>query len=537
MNWISEHKKLLAGLGFLALLGVSLWTRMVDFQTLYPYFYYQDETRHAQLSLGLIRQETLRTDFYLYPDLTIYLTSAAYAGYFLGKDFKEIAEAKSLRPIVESAKKFDETSWTSLKIERGLALVLGMISVMVFFWLARSLLGDFFGLISAFLFSLFPLSVSFSHLAKADIFAMAFMLLSWRFQIKLIQEGKLRDYLLAGIFAALTFDCKVNSLPVLSYLVAILIRANREQSSGRAALLDQRILLGALATGLAAVLASPFYFLNLDQAIKAVGWIYFATEWIPYFHFDPHQFWTDKYYYSLTVLIPSMVSLPVWLLALAGIFQKIIKFDYREGFFLVFCFVCFTYGFDSISGSYYYYLYFSILPLIALFSISVLRTIFEKSSRAGKGLVLTLLALLMITSLHRFRFYHQLNFQAYEAAGRYLSGEVKPGSRVLSFSAHLPGPSLSRLELKPAWPQDLSQEMIAKANPDYILIDRWNFAGFEKFYRDQLPIASYLDQLLAGQWGYRPVKSFLVKYPGDSFYQWLDPEFLVELDLLEREKK
>gem|GEM_PF-3575558 len=536
-EFIQRHSKLVTGIGFAVLLVVSLWVRLVNFHALYPYFYYQDELRHAEISLSLIQDKKLQPDFYLYPHFTIYLTSLTYAGYFFIKDFSEIIESRRFQPIIDSARHFDHKSWTSLKLMRSLSLTFGILAVIAFFLLARSLLGNGFGLASALLFSLFPLSVSLSQLAKVDIFMICFQILSWYFQVRIIRKGRTLDYILAGAFAALCFDSKINFFPGLSYVLAILIRAKRDNEKSFFRIFNLRSLSGIFSGSALALLCSPFYFLHFAEVIKNVGWIYFSTEWVPYWHFDPHHLWTDKYYYSLIVLIPSMVSLPVWILAIAGIFQKIFKNDFQEWLLILFCFFAFIYTFDSSAGSYFYYLYFYLLPLIALFSVSFLRWLFINSGWGGKALTLACLGLILVISFSRFNFYYRMNFQAYESAGAYLARELKPGTKVLSFSVHLPGPALNHLDVNPAWPQDLSKEMIERENPDYILIDRWNFAGFQKFYREKLRTGQDIEELLAGKWGYSPAKSFVVRYPGDAFYQWLDPEFLVELDLLKREQK
>jgi len=84
-----------------------------------------------------------------------------------------------------------------------------------------------------------------------------------------------------------------------------------------------------------------------------------------------------------------------------------------------------------------------------------------------------------------------------------------------------------------AWPQNLHPEPVRDFNPDYILINWSDFAGFEKFYRE-LPIDDYLHQLLNGKWGYEVLVEHKVAYFGDWLYQALDREFIIELLLLKK---
>ena len=131
-------------------------------------------------------------------------------------------------------------------------------------------------------------------------------------------------------------------MSMVSLLMCMVIRARVEQAAGLRQIFDRRFLAAILAVGLATYLFSPYYFSDMSRALESVGWMYFAGDWVPYFHFDPHHWWLDKYYYSLTVILPSMVGMAVWILAVLGIALKIIKNDWAEWLLLLANFFAFV---------------------------------------------------------------------------------------------------------------------------------------------------------------------------------------------------
>ena len=82
-------------------------------------------------------------------------------------------------------------------------------------------------------------------------------------------------------------------------------------------------------------------------------------------------------------------------------------------------------------------------------------------------------------------------------------------------------------------PSPEKSAILAKFNPDYILIYLSDFAGFEKFYR-HLPIAQRLKKLLNGKWEFKVIFEYEVFYPEDFIFKWLDKEFVIKLLILKR---
>ncbi len=518
------------GLGIFLILAVSFLVRFEHFGTLYPYFFYQDELRQIEVSLKLLREKTLEPDFYLYPHLSIYLTSSAFAGYSFLKSLGDILVQRSFHPWFERIRSLNPASWELLALTRAISLFFGLASVLGLWLLARRILPEAFAFFASLIYALLPLSVSFSHLAKVDMPMVCFVIYSWYFQLRLISGGKARDYLLSGLFASLSMDSKINFFPYISLIFASLIRASRENQNLKEWIKDPRLwLAGASCLGFA-FLFSPYYYLNFSRSLKMIGWTYFVGGFNSFYHIDPHHFCLDKYYYAYLVLLPFVATPVLYLFFLLGLGERLIKNDYQEWFLLLINFFSFVYVFSSqAEGSYPIYLFMYIVPFFALFSARALELVWN---RAGKKISAGIAGLLIILTFFQAQNYYALNFQAFDRLGNLLA-RLPEKSKVLGYSVYLPGPGLAHLKYLRAWPQNLNPEPVKEFNPDYILIYRSDFAGFEKFYRN-LPIDDYLASLLKGDWGYEVFLQQEVKYPGHWLYQSLDPEFIIELLLLKK---
>ncbi len=529
MRWFRENRRVKVFIYLLVLFGISLWVRLVHFRTLYPYFLYQDELRQTKISLKILKEKTLEPDFYLYPHLTFYLNAGAFAGYFLLKNLPEILKARSLKPLKVFIANFDPASWKAIRLARLLALVFGLACLFGFWLLARLLLGEDWGFFASLIFSLLPLSVTFSYLAKVDIFMLCFCVFSLYFQVLLIREGRLRDFLLASFFAGLALDTKINFFPFLSLFFALLIRARLEGASFKKWIKDRRIWLAGAVGILSSFIFSPLYYLHFDRALEMIGWMYFLGELNSFYHIDPHSFWLDKYSYGLVVILPFILGYPVYLVSLAGALERIIKVDFKEWFLMLVNIVAFTYTFMSQTDSYLIYLFMYVMMFYVLFCAQATRWIWQ---RGRKRSAFVLAGILLFICLLRSQNFYAISFRAFDQSGRWLA-ELPAKTRVLAYSVYLPGPRLSHLNYVRAWPQNLDLKPIKKFNPDYILIYLSDFAGFEKFYR-HLPIAQRLKKLLNGKWEFKVIFEYEVFYPEDFIFKWLDKEFVIKLLILKR---
>jgi hypothetical protein len=532
MEKLQKHRMLLIGICLMAILVVSFWARAGHFRMLFPYFLYQDEVRQAEMSLKVIREKTLEPEFYLYPHFPVYFNSAAYFVMFAAKNARELIGQRSLDPVVEAAKKFDAASWESIFLQRAIAMALGIFCVFGVWLLARMFMSEGFSLFACLIYGLLPLPLSFSHIAKNDIYLECSAVYSFFFMFRLIKSGNLRDYLVSALFVALCLDSKLDFFPAISLLLATMIRAANEKQAIEDWLFDKRLWLTGVFGAASMFIFSPYYYLRFDKALEMIGWVYYMSGVNSYSHIDYHHWWLDRYYYPLLVILPFLCGLPAYIAGLAGILERSFRLEFDSWFVMTANIIAFIYAYLSQSGgSFPMYHFMHMMPFFAVFAVWPLFLLWKRGS---KKLSLICSALVLTGAIMNAQSYYAVNFQAFDQIGPRLVKEIPAGAKILGYSVYLPGPALARFDYKRGWPQNLDRAVVEKFNPDYILVYRSDFSGFEKFYHDTHPVNARLQELLAGKWGYQEVSRLEVRYFCDFIFKWLDPEFMIELVLLEK---
>lgn len=136
---------------------------------------------------------------------------------------------------------------------RTTVALLGTINVWLTFLIGRRVGGYAVGLIAAVLLALCSLSTLHAHLLTVDIPMTCGVLATVLFSLRLYDSGKLRDYLLAGFFAALAVMTKLSAAPIVAVVVlAHLLRCRNEaemkseSSSWLRRVVDRRIMASGL---------------------------------------------------------------------------------------------------------------------------------------------------------------------------------------------------------------------------------------------------------------------------------------------------
>lgn len=222
-----------------------------------------DELLISDRAIRFIRERTLDPDFFDYPSLYLYVTATLYLAYFLvGRLAGWFA---SLDAFVESW----TTHWVPFfLIGRTVGAVSGTVTVLVTYWLGRRLFGGAVGLVGAFLLSLAFLHVRDSHYATTDVPMTLLVMVAMVWVVRLWQDGRRRDGLMAGLWAGLATSAKYNAVMlVVPVLAAFALRARGAKTFSVKALRDS----GAMATGLVLaasfLFTSPYLVLNWEKAL------------------------------------------------------------------------------------------------------------------------------------------------------------------------------------------------------------------------------------------------------------------------------
>lgn len=129
--------------------------------------------------------------------------------------------------------------------------------------LGNRLHGRATGLIAAALLAINALHIMWSQVIRTDIHASLFMLACLLFAVRLADQGKLRDALLAGVFAGFATATKWPAASVFVAIIGAAIIARQQPV--------RRILAAAAANLAAMFVASPFIFLDWQTVLANVS--------------------------------------------------------------------------------------------------------------------------------------------------------------------------------------------------------------------------------------------------------------------------
>ncbi len=162
-------------------------------------------------------------------------------------------------------------------IGRTTTAALGALNVWLTYRIGRRVAGEAVGLLAAFFLAFCFLDVLHSHFVTVDVPMTTGVLATVFFAFRILDRGRLRDYLLAGAFAAIATMTKLPAAPVV-LVVALChgLRCRDEHRPWWAIVLDQRIIAsGALCllvyiAGNPGILNNPATLTSLASSI-AVG--------------------------------------------------------------------------------------------------------------------------------------------------------------------------------------------------------------------------------------------------------------------------
>lgn len=259
----AERDKTIAALGFVLLLALAL--RLVNIGFGLPSLYDPDEPMFMLKALKLLKEGTLNPGWFGHPgSTTIYLLAVIQALVLL----LGLASGRFVR--VEDFATAAYADPGLLFLPSRLAMVLFGVACVYLTWvIGRRLFGTATGLLAALLLALNPLHIAWSQVIRTDVQATVFMLGCIYFAIRAWEEGRIRDYCLAGVLVGLATATK---WPAGSVAIAIIGAAVGRGLAGghwRREVVRTGI---ALTCSLAAlVLASPYLVLDWQTALANVS--------------------------------------------------------------------------------------------------------------------------------------------------------------------------------------------------------------------------------------------------------------------------
>jgi len=240
-------------------LVLRLWHIGFELPNIYTGFEQHEVMRAVRLGMGNFDFDRIGKGGYFY------LLFVEYGVFFV---------ILKLMGIVQSAQDFavyflrdPSPFWV---IGRATTAVVGTVSVALIYCLGKKLFDWRVGLLAALFLAVNPLHIKYSHYAGVDIPMILLAIVSLYMMIVLLETGRVKHYLVAGLLVGLAATSKFSSiLLALSLLLAHGLRL-REEGVGRSGWLDRRIWLAFLAMGGIYIAANPGVIVTFSSFLEMV---------------------------------------------------------------------------------------------------------------------------------------------------------------------------------------------------------------------------------------------------------------------------
>jgi dolichyl-phosphate-mannose-protein mannosyltransferase len=231
-----------------------------------PYVYNYDEAQHFTSKAITMIGGDLDPGYYQNPSAFTYLVFVALkVVYGVLSPFFELTEGSIKRQFVQDSTPIWE-------LARGLSAVLAMAGVVATFWVGKRIWGLRVAVVAAAILCFTFLPVVYSRIALTDVGTFLPVVLSVYFALRAWEDGRRRDYVLAGAFAGFAVGFKYTAGLVLAPLFiagAVRFWRDRETPWLRRADLHALVFAG-IATTVAFAITTPFFFVKPISALYQI---------------------------------------------------------------------------------------------------------------------------------------------------------------------------------------------------------------------------------------------------------------------------
>ena len=501
---VKNHERLFL---FLILL-LALILRLVDIDFLLPYFEYgADERLFVEHALQILKTGDWNPHLFIYGSFPFYLTAFIYLIY-LG--VQSLFNPENFAGLLQQAS-FSSGNFTFLYLGRLSSVAFGLGTIWISYRIAKKIWNRETGYLAALLLALNPFHIFMSQYFRVDAPLLFWILAAFYFSLRVFQDGKTADYLLAGFFSGLAISTKY-AFPVFLPLLAAHILKPRAHGSLRQVLLDWKIYLSSYVMVLTFLVTSPYAFLDFPTFIGHIGSLMsFYEQNTIFFRLNPANIFYQRYIYQLIILLPLILGIPTYILAFPGTWT-LIKSTPRSGILLlVFPFTYFLISSSASSMVNFQYL-IPTLPF-AVFAASYLTTALMSHPKSlDRKLGWTfLLVLLLYPATNLVIPQVKTLFSTYEQAGEWIESNLPKNTRTaIYFWIIRPSDRLYSPEWKIfPYANDLNLDRVLSQDPEAIVLTystifsdpRWReeFGGYLNLYQ-------YLES--GGSGNFQKIKEF-----------------------------
>jgi hypothetical protein len=231
-----------------------------------PYLKDADESLPITIAINILHTGNFNPGFFDWPSLSFYFYALIYGVYFLVGRFtgQFTSPADIIVPDVEVMGAGRILQPEVVILGRAVTALIGVLSIFVVYRICRRMSANqWVAWLAALLFAVEPVDILYTHIIRPETFVIFFALSSFYFSLLILDDPRLRNYILAGVMAGLAASSKYNAAAILVPLgIAHLVRF------GVRGLVQKSIILAGLAAAIAFALTTPYSILDLERFLQ-----------------------------------------------------------------------------------------------------------------------------------------------------------------------------------------------------------------------------------------------------------------------------
>lgn len=370
----------------LAILALALLVRLWGIGHGLPFIYHPDEPALVRSAYGL-RFGNLNPGHFDWPHLHYYLCFFIFESFI---KFRALLQVLHLRPLLEQ---IAPLLWQDPAIfyflARLVSALVGTATVGLTYLIGKKLFDKKVGLVAALFLTLSTLHVDQSHYALLDVPLTFWVTLSFLFSILILEKGRLRGYLLAGLFAGFAASTKYHGALVVVPIITASFLNSLNKNNSRASkngpfgqFLDNlgKLLLSGLAALFGFLLGTPYALLDRKTFLfkeDARGFLWQLQNMQGHLGAEAANGWW--FHFSITLrrgLGPILLGLVV-----LGILLALFRHKRRDVLLLSFPIFYFLYvgSWQVVYGRYM----IPILPMLCILAASAVFALVKKFKRSN----------------------------------------------------------------------------------------------------------------------------------------------------------
>ncbi len=251
------------GLAALVLV-LALALRLYGINFGFPFLYDQDEPDFVEPALEMLAAQNPNPGYFQHPaSTTIYLLALTYAGIFAAGYLGGVYDS----PQAFADQLYQDPSIVYLAGRTEIALF-GVASVALVYLIGRRVFNPTLALLAALLAATAPLHIWISHLIRTDVMTGFFTLMAFWYCLDILEHGRWRAYVLAGVFTALATMTKY---PAVFFALTVVVAHALTVTDWRSLQQHTKLVVSGIVTLAAAFITSPFLFLDFQETLRDVA--------------------------------------------------------------------------------------------------------------------------------------------------------------------------------------------------------------------------------------------------------------------------